>query len=310
MSVISENDLKNYEEYTNFTKYENEKAKFNTKIASDMKHNDEIVDILGFLKGKDIYNDRYIVRFNDDTIDDNIMRVELEFDYVKNPVQEDIRRTLSKIIKSYDLNDKEIEELKTATINYDYEANDGTVFTRVESVEKLFTEDDNETRINPTVKQLKAMAEFIKETRKYYLLYGYEKYTEKVIDLILSKDENDITRLEFLNEIKDMINHNIMCYSNNYSLGEAKAGYENEFKKENKKLILIEELIREEKQKDEERNIPIDFINDKEKMRDFYKLSKREFLESYSYLTEEEYDSTKAKVEEKQKVRENKAKER
>lgn len=267
MSIISENDLKNYEEYTNFTKYENEKAKFNTKIASDMKHNDEIVDILGFLKGKDIYNDRYIVRFNDDTIEDNIMSIELEFDYVKDPVQEDIRRTLSKIIKSYDLNDKEIEELKTATINYDYEANEGTVFTRVESVGRLFTEDDNETRINPTVKQLKAMAEFIRETREYYLLYGYEKYTEKVIDLILSKDENDITRLELLNEIKEMINHNIMCYSNDYSLGEAKAGYENEFNKENKKLILIEELIREEKQKNAERSKLIHFVDDKEKKR-------------------------------------------
>ncbi len=36
----------------------------------------------------------------------------------------------------------------------------------------------------------------------------------------------------------------------------------------------------------------IDFIDDKEKMNDFEKLSKKEFLESYSYLTEEEYDST------------------
>ena len=34
------------------------------------------------------------------------------------------------------------------------------------------------------------------------------------------------------------------------------------------------------------------FINDKEKMRDFKTLTKEEFLESYSYLTEEEYDNT------------------
>lgn len=34
------------------------------------------------------------------------------------------------------------------------------------------------------------------------------------------------------------------------------------------------------------------FVDDKEKMRDFYILSKREFLASYSYLTEEEYDAT------------------
>lgn len=35
-----------------------------------------------------------------------------------------------------------------------------------------------------------------------------------------------------------------------------------------------------------------DFLDDKEKMEDFYVLSKEEFLNSYSYLTEEEYDLT------------------
>ena len=35
------------------------------------------------------------------------------------------------------------------------------------------------------------------------------------------------------------------------------------------------------------------FITDTEKMRDFKELSKEEFLKSYSYLTEEEYDNTK-----------------
>jgi len=34
------------------------------------------------------------------------------------------------------------------------------------------------------------------------------------------------------------------------------------------------------------------FITDQEKMYDFKKLSRTEFLESYSYLTEEEYDET------------------
>ena len=36
-----------------------------------------------------------------------------------------------------------------------------------------------------------------------------------------------------------------------------------------------------------------DFLDDKEKMRDFKKLSKDEFLDLYSYLTEREYDLTK-----------------
>ena len=34
------------------------------------------------------------------------------------------------------------------------------------------------------------------------------------------------------------------------------------------------------------------FIDDTEKMRDFQTLSKEDFLESYSYLTEEEYENT------------------
>lgn len=38
------------------------------------------------------------------------------------------------------------------------------------------------------------------------------------------------------------------------------------------------------------------FINDEEKMYDFHILTKQEFLESYSYLTEEEYDLTVEEV--------------
>ncbi len=39
-----------------------------------------------------------------------------------------------------------------------------------------------------------------------------------------------------------------------------------------------------------------DFTDDKEKMKDFFFLSKKRFLESYSYLTEQEYDLTARKV--------------
>lgn len=35
-----------------------------------------------------------------------------------------------------------------------------------------------------------------------------------------------------------------------------------------------------------------DFTDDAEKMKDFYRISKEEFLKSYSYLTEIEYDLT------------------
>ncbi len=38
------------------------------------------------------------------------------------------------------------------------------------------------------------------------------------------------------------------------------------------------------------------FTDDKEKMKDFYILSKKEFLKSYSYLTELEYNLTVLEV--------------
>ena len=40
-------------------------------------------------------------------------------------------------------------------------------------------------------------------------------------------------------------------------------------------------------------NTPSDFCDDKEKMLDFRELSKDEFLSSYSYITEEEYNFTR-----------------
>ena len=42
-----------------------------------------------------------------------------------------------------------------------------------------------------------------------------------------------------------------------------------------------------------------DFIDDKEKMYDFVHLTKEEFLSSYSYLTEDEYNNTKRLYEER-----------
>ena len=44
------------------------------------------------------------------------------------------------------------------------------------------------------------------------------------------------------------------------------------------------------------------FIDDKEKMEDFYKLSKEEFLNSYSYLTEKEYNETLTKIDAKRLI--------
>lgn len=39
-----------------------------------------------------------------------------------------------------------------------------------------------------------------------------------------------------------------------------------------------------------------DFVDDLEKMKDFFKITKEEFLDSYSYVNESEYDATAEKV--------------
>lgn len=46
-----------------------------------------------------------------------------------------------------------------------------------------------------------------------------------------------------------------------------------------------------------------DFFDDAEKMRDFFILSREAFLETYSYLTDEEYDMTCERVAEERKHR-------
>lgn len=268
MSIVNESDLKIYEEDKNFINYENKKALFRTKSSYLMRHNGEIVNVLGVLKGKDKIHDSYIVRFNDDTVENNIMDIELEFNYIRDNVQEECRKKLSKIMKSYNLNNIEAEELLNATYNYDFEINDGVIFNTIESIENLFMDENSEKKINPTNNQLKAMAEYIKETKDYYIINNYDKYTKEIINLILNNEEN-ITLLDFLNEINDMLKHNIVCYSNDMSLSKAKSGFEKEFEIENKKLILINKLIEKEKEKSKEQDIDYvrfclgyDFLND------------------------------------------------
>lgn len=242
MNLINEEELKIIEDSYDYTKFKDKTALFETKIASDMRHNGEVIEVLGVIKGRNPEQDSYIVRFNDGTIEENVMNCELTFDYHRDKASIETRKELSRIMKLYELSDKEAEELLTASYNYDYEMNEGVVLTNLESIERLFTEEDSEERINPSIKQLKAMAMYIRETKEYYVpFFGYEEYTE-------------ITKLEFLNEIKDMISHNIMCYSSNYSLEQSKQGYEKEFIRENKKLMLVEQMIKEEKQKEKKKN--------------------------------------------------------
>lgn len=60
---------------------------------------------------------------------------ELTFDYHRDKASIETRKELSRIMKLYELSDKEAEELLTASYNYDYEMNEGVVLTNLESIE-------------------------------------------------------------------------------------------------------------------------------------------------------------------------------
>lgn len=60
----------------------------------------------------------------------------------------------------------------------------------------------------------------------------------------------EMTALEFLNEEKEMIKHNIYCYADGNFISKAKKGYEKEFAREQQKLIIVEKLINEERIKE------------------------------------------------------------
>ena len=53
-------------------------------------------------------------------------------------------------------------------------------------------------------------------------------------------------RLDLLEEFYNMITHNMLCYSKNLLMTEAKEGYEERWENENKKSEILEEMMKEE----------------------------------------------------------------
>lgn len=82
-----EEDLKKSAIENNIDQVINDRVMFSTKIVREepkidySNHNGEMVEILEFYKGKDIYNDRYTIKFNDGTIAEGILSCELDFDH-------------------------------------------------------------------------------------------------------------------------------------------------------------------------------------------------------------------------------------
>lgn len=80
-----------------------------------------------------------------------------------------------------------------------------------------------------------------------------DMYEKVETDIELENTIKDITKLELLDEIKEMVEHNINCYSKDYLQNEPKVGYENEFAREKQKLNLVDQMIKEEKQKEKKK---------------------------------------------------------
>lgn len=82
-----EKDVEEFERKNNINQTNNDRVLFFTKIVREnpkvdySNHNGEMVEILAINKGKDIYSDRYTVKFNDETIADGIFSCELDFDH-------------------------------------------------------------------------------------------------------------------------------------------------------------------------------------------------------------------------------------
>ncbi len=72
-----------------------------------------------------------------------------------------------------------------------------------------------------------------------------EDYVKSTYDIVPPK----ITRLSLLLEIKQQINHNILAYSTNYLMNDPKEDFKNDWYLEKEKLKLIEQMIKEEKEK-------------------------------------------------------------
>ena len=109
-----------------------------------------------------------------------------------------------------------------------------------------FTKEDLE-RLKDEVKQYK-LEDIVIFDQDDCLITGYADL-EKVFMDNRKDPVVEMTTLDFLNEEKQMIEHNISCYSDGRFISKAKRGYETQFVKEQQKLIIIEKLITDEKQK-------------------------------------------------------------
>lgn len=68
--------------------------------------------------------------------------------------------------------------------------------------------------------------------------------------MIVNYDFKRITRISLLEEIKEQIFHNIICYSADYLMNNAKPEYSKEWNNEWEKFRVIQEMLKEERTKE------------------------------------------------------------
>lgn len=89
------------------------------------------------------------------------------------------------------------------------------------------------------------------ELTKDEFLKSYSYLTEDDYDATTKALEksNGISRLSILKELLEQTEHNVLCYSDNYLCTKPKKQYVKEWVRENKKVKIIKDMIKDEKEK-------------------------------------------------------------
>ncbi len=94
------------------------------------------------------------------------------------------------------------------------------------------------------VKADRGMQKYIKYCIDNDITFDKVKNEQDFTNIIeLYVEDKEITTLEFLEETKDMIMHNISCYSDGRFIRKPKEGYEDKFNEECQKLKIVKNLI-------------------------------------------------------------------
>lgn len=118
---------------------------------------------------------------------ENKTKREVDIEMSIDLAQEKLNRIKNRVIKAYNLDEKEVKDFEMAIINYDYEANEGTIITKREDIVNLYRDIDTEEKFKVTQKQITALAEYIKETEDLYTFYGFYEETDKVLNSIFNE---------------------------------------------------------------------------------------------------------------------------